>query len=353
MPIEPLVVAPREAELARLGEARLPDAHRVLRVPARRERQIRQHRAERRRESLVESSVELRAAMCVRAAPRSARRTRARDARRSGSSLPRTSCRRRAARSRDARAGRTFQSTARSTSVSSPSRTPAAASAALFHTWRLDMPSSYDAMSAALGATSRSRNAFSELADLRCRRARLEQIEREHELQQPDRLQIRAEERTRGAEHVVAIRVAEILIGVRVEQRGRRAHALAGRPAARRAKPRAIRARRARAGASRVGIGRVPRPRTRARRRGRGAACQRIEDEQRAVVLATSTSAREMRLQRGTSGGCATSGSSSARKPPASGASAPVATRRRARRSSAETRSSSGAKWRERSSREP
>jgi hypothetical protein len=58
-PDQPLVVIPRDTELARFGEARLPDAHRILRVPARWKRQIREQGAEWRRKSLTESSLEL------------------------------------------------------------------------------------------------------------------------------------------------------------------------------------------------------------------------------------------------------------------------------------------------------
>src|SRR5688500_4291547 len=54
-------------------------------------------------------------------------------------------------------------------------------------------------------------HACSELAGFLRRRAGLEKIQRENELQEPDRFQIRTEERARGAKDVVAIRVAEIL----------------------------------------------------------------------------------------------------------------------------------------------
>src|SRR5689334_20444200 len=59
-PDQPLVVVPCDTELARFGETRLPDAHRILRVPARWKRQIREQGSEWRRKSLAESPLELR-----------------------------------------------------------------------------------------------------------------------------------------------------------------------------------------------------------------------------------------------------------------------------------------------------
>jgi hypothetical protein len=56
---------------------------------------------------------------------------------------------------------------------------------------------------------------------------RLQQIEREDELEQPDGLQIRAEEWSRGTEHVVAIGIAEVPLGVLLQHTPGGADALA------------------------------------------------------------------------------------------------------------------------------
>src|SRR5689334_19162721 len=51
-------------------------------------------------------------------------------------------------------------------------------------------------------------HACSELTDFPRQRAGLEQVEGDNQLKQPDRFEIRTEERTRGTENIVAIRVA-------------------------------------------------------------------------------------------------------------------------------------------------
>jgi hypothetical protein len=60
----------------------------------------------------------------------------------------------------------------------------------------------------------------------RARRAGFQEAHREHELEQPDGLEIGAEERARRPEHVVPIRVGEIPVGVTIEQAPRRIAAL-------------------------------------------------------------------------------------------------------------------------------
>ncbi len=82
-----------------------------------------------------------------------------------------------------------------------PEQERAASSAALFHTCRFENPSSYSAMSAALGRTIRSRTSSAMAAFRRS----FQQVGGDADLQQPDRLEVRAEEEARRAEDVVAI----------------------------------------------------------------------------------------------------------------------------------------------------
>ena len=65
-------------------------------------------------------------------------------------------------------------------------------------------------------------HARTERRQLRRRCACFENVERDGELQQPDRLEIRAEKRARWSQYIVGIGIAEILIRVPVEQRHRR-----------------------------------------------------------------------------------------------------------------------------------
>ena len=59
-----------------------------------------------------------------------------------------------------------------------------------------------------------------DLAALRVVAGRLQQVEGHTELQQPDRFEVGAEERTRGPEHVVPVRVLEIGVGVLAQHVG-------------------------------------------------------------------------------------------------------------------------------------
>ena len=160
------IAVAREAQLALLGEARLAKRDRVLRILARRQREVRQRGAKRRGEPALEASDERRGISMPADLGERARRTTVRDARRDDSSRPRTRCRRRAARCRGGPRVRRGRARSRST-VLDRRAAAAAISAALFHTWRFDMPSSYCAMSAALGSTMRSRTRSASARDRR------------------------------------------------------------------------------------------------------------------------------------------------------------------------------------------
>ena len=148
-PDQPRVVVPREAELARLGEARLPHAHRVLRVAARRIGEIRQQRcgmARRIPRRIVAQSVRRQRVPCRSAIVHRVPETAMREEVIVLALVPAPVAEQRARRG--ACVSPTRPSSARSTTRRrrrAACRPPT--SAALFQTCRLESPSSYDAMS--------------------------------------------------------------------------------------------------------------------------------------------------------------------------------------------------------------
>jgi hypothetical protein len=213
---EPVVARSREPELAQLGESNLPERDRVLRVASRDERMIGQRRQERRREALLKARDELRrqrdpealgdrhtvpeAAMreevvVLPLVPRAVGEQGAREMRHESSAAGRQLIDGVPPAEHDLR--RHERGVVPGLAVRDPLVVDGDQGGA-----RLDEAIAHD------------------VADRLVSRS-LEEVEGDTELEQPDRLDIRAEEDASRAEDVVAIRILEVPLGVAGEDRPR------------------------------------------------------------------------------------------------------------------------------------